>query len=146
MPHRVQSGEVYLLPEPKARPLVGPVVQSAVNFSEGRRREVMRAILEAISSESGAALADWSADSDHNRMVATLLGEIAPVSRAILSACDVAIELIDLREHAGVHPRTGAVDVIPLVPIRGVTMEQCVEASLHLGEEIARRWDLPVYL
>src|SRR5688500_18594647 len=137
MSNLAHTGAVYPydLPDPQPRRLHGPVVQSAVNISEGRRREVIRAILEAISSESGAVLADWSADSDHNRMVATLLGDIEPVSRAILAACEVAIEQIDLRQHEGAHPRTGAVDVIPLVPIRDVTIEQCVEASNRLGEE-----------
>ena len=145
---RIHSGEVYLSDLQNIRPrrLAGPVAQSAVNFSEGRRPKVIREILLAIASESGAALADWSADFDHNRMVATLLGDTASVSRAILSACEAAIEQIDLREHSGVHPRTGAVDVIPLAPIRGVTMEQCVEASNQLGAEISRRFDIPVYL
>ncbi len=134
------------LPVPEPLPLKGPIVQCAVNFSEGRRREVIGGILLAIASKSEAVLADWSADFDHNRMVATLLGDVKTVSSATLSACDVAVEQIDLRGHAGAHPRAGAVDVIPLVPIRDVTMEECIEASIHLGKECARRFDVPVYL
>ena len=145
---RIDPGEVYPpdLLNPQPRLLEGPIAQCAVNFSEGRRLDVIHAILRAMSIASGATLADWSADSDHNRMVVTLLGDLMAISRAILSACEAAVEQIDLREHAGVHPRSGAIDVIPLVPIRGVAMEQCVQASNDLGAEIARRFDIPVYL
>jgi glutamate formiminotransferase len=141
-----QPGEVYPLDNIEPRPLDGPLVQSAVNFSEGRRPDTIRAILQAAEGGSGAGMADWSADYDHNRLVVTFLGGLGAVCRSILSAARVAVERIDLREHSGAHPRAGAVDVVPLVPIREVTIEECVEASLSLGEEIARSLDLPVYL
>ena len=134
------------LPELVPRRLEGPLIWSAVNFSEGRREDVIGAILKAISSVRGAALADWSADFDHNRMVATVLGQPGAVIDAAAAAFEQAVGLIDLREHTGVHPRAGAVDVIPLVPVRNVTLDECVEVSLRLGEALARRHDIPVYL
>jgi glutamate formiminotransferase len=123
----------------------GPVVQSAINFSEGRSAEVMAAIVKAAASVEGAVVADWSADPDHHRMVVTLLGAPEAVVRAALAASAVAVERIDLRQHRGAHPRIGAVDVLPLTPIRDVTMDACVRLSHALGGELARWLGLPVF-
>ena len=123
-----------------------PLVQSAINFSEGRRPGVVQAILDGIGRTPGVVLADWSADFDHNRMVATILGPPNAVLAAILAAAEPAVSLIDLRTHHGVHPRIGAMDVVPLVPIRNVSVPHLVEQSLRLAQELARRYDLPVYL
>ena len=135
---------MVLLPDPKVMRLEGPLVWSAVNFSEGRRAEVIGAILAVSGVE--ATLADWSADPDHNRMVATLLGDADSVIRAVVAAAGAAIERIDMREHRGAHPRAGAVDVIPLVPAHGVTMAECVAASIRLAQDLSSRYELPVYL
>ena len=132
------------LPEPRA--IQCPVAQSAINFSEGRNQDVIEAIVLALGSDSEAVLADWSADPDHNRMVATLLGPPEALIRAILNAAALAVERIDLRLHAGAHPRMGAMDVVPIVPIRGVTMVECVIAANSLGERLARALNLPAYL
>lgn len=122
-----------------------PVIQSAINFSEGRRAEVMEAIAAAIRETPGATLADRSGDRDHNRMVATLLGGPEAIRQAALAAARVAVEAIDLRHHTGVHPRIGAVDVVPVVPIRGITMEACEEIAARIGQDLAEQLGLPVY-
>lgn len=140
---RVETMEI----EAGRRILAGqPVIQSAVNFSEGRRQEVVAAIAGAIRREPRAVLADCSADPDHNRMVATVLGPPQAAARAVLAAFAEAVARIDLRQHRGAHPRIGAVDVIPLVPLRAVSMEECVDLSRQLGEEIGRRFGVQVYL
>lgn len=133
-----------MLPDATPRKLDGAIIWSAVNFSEGRRGGVIEEILSA--ARSGATVADWSADFDHNRMVATLLGDAESVARSVMAAAGAAVERIDLREHSGVHPRVGAVDVVPLVPAHGLTMAECVEASIQLGRRLAELYDLPVYL
>lgn len=126
--------------------MTGPIIQCPINFSEGRRSEVIEAIAEAIRRIPGAILADYSADVDHNRMVATILGGPSAVQQAALGAVRVAVEHIDLRQHSGVHPRIGAVDVVPLVPIRDVTLEECVALSHSIGRALAEQFGLPVYL
>jgi glutamate formiminotransferase len=134
----------FSLPDSGGR-ISGPVIQCAINFSEGRRPEVIEAIAGAARSAPGAILADCSADPDHNRMVATILGGAEAIAEAALASVQAAIERIDLRRHSGQHPRLGAVDVIPLVPIRGVTREECVETARRIGQELAARFALPVY-
>jgi glutamate formiminotransferase len=125
--------------------MTGPIIQSAINFSEGRRTEVIEAIAQAISEVHGAILADYSADADHNRMVASILGGPETIFKAAIAATKVAIERIDLREHTGAHPRIGAVDVLPVVPIRDISMLECVALSHRIGQELAARFHLPVY-
>jgi glutamate formiminotransferase / 5-formyltetrahydrofolate cyclo-ligase len=127
------------------RRLDGPVVLCAVNFSEGRREDLIRDIAAAMSGTTGAVLADCSADPDHNRMVATLLGEPEAVVGAVIAGARVALERIDMRTHAGVHPRLGAIDVVPIVPIRGVTMDSCLDAASTLGAILAGELGLPVF-
>lgn len=128
------------------RVLTGPVVQCAVNMSEGRREDVICEIAGAIMATSGAVLADCSADVDHNRMVATILGPADAVGDALLAAAEVAVRRIDLREHSGVHPRLGAVDVVPFTPIRQVTMAECLALSLRVADALAERLKIPVFL
>ena len=127
-------------------PLNGPVVQSAVNISEGRCEPVMRAIAAAAQGCPGAVLADCSSDPDHNRMVATLLGRPDAVVDAVMACARLAVEHIDMREHEGAHPRVGAVDVIPLVPIREVPLEDCLDLAMALGRRLGDELALPVYL
>ncbi len=123
----------------------GPVIQSAVNFSEGRRPEVIRAILRAVEDVPKAILADWSSDADHNRMVVTILGGPESIRMAVLAAGRIAVESIDLPQHKGVHPRHGAVDVVPIVPIREITMEQCVALSHQIADDLGRELKIPIY-
>jgi glutamate formiminotransferase len=116
------------------------------NVSEGRRPEVIGRLLEAATSVPGARLLDASSDPDHNRSVLTLAGDPEPLHRALLALYEVALAEVDLRSHQGVHPRVGAVDVTPFVPLGGTPMAAAVAAAEKLGEEVAGRFGLPVYL
>ena len=125
---------------------ITPLVESVPNFSEGRRAEVIDAVLDAVRRSGPVSVLDFSSDPDHNRSVLTLAGTTQAVRAACLALVAACVEHIDLRTHTGAHPRMGAVDVIPLVPIRGLAMQACVALARELGAEIARRHDLPVYL
>ena len=116
------------------------------NFSEGRRPEVVARLTAAASSAPGVRLLDASSDPDHNRSVLTLAGDAEGLHAALLSLYEAALAEIDLNRHQGVHPRVGAVDVTPFVPLGGTPMEAAVAAAERLGEEVARRFGLPVYL
>ncbi len=122
------------------------VVECVPNFSEGRRPEVIDQIVAAAKSVSGAVVLDVLSDYDHNRVVVTILGEPEAVSEAVFRACSKASQLIDMTGHQGEHPRIGATDVIPFVPLAGVTMEECVTLAERLGERIADQLNIPVYL
>src|SRR5262245_27270210 len=122
------------------------LIESVPNFSEGRRREVIEAIVAAVRSSGPVRVLDLSSDPDHNRTVLSLAGEPAAVLAGLQALVAACLERIDLGRHKGHHPRMGAVDVIPLVPVRDVTMEECVRLAGTLGASIAERHDLPVYL
>jgi glutamate formiminotransferase len=121
-----------------------PLIECVPNFSEGRRSEVVAAIVAAMHVE-GVRLLDYSLDSDHNRSVVTIAGTPAGVVEAAVRAAGRASELIDLTSQEGVHPRIGAADVIPFVPIRDVSLEQCVLFARQAGNEIWKRHQVPVY-
>jgi len=122
------------------------LVECVPNFSEGRRPEVVGAIAEAMSSVAGAMVLDVSPDGDHNRAVITLVGRPESALEAAYRGVAKAVELIDMEKHTGGHPRIGAADVVPFVPVRGVTMEECVALARSLGERVARELGVPVYL
>ncbi len=122
------------------------LIQCVPNFSEGRRPEVIAAIVEAVRQTPGVRLADWSADPDHNRMVVTFVGPPAPVLAAALAAAETAFLRIDLRDHHGIHPRLGALDVLPFVPLQEITLDECAALAREAGSELARRFALPVFL
>lgn len=122
-----------------------PLVECVPNFSEGRRAEVIAALIDAVQSAS-VALLDASSDPDHNRTVITFAGEPEPVAEAMLNAARVAITQIDLEAHHGVHPRMGAVDVIPFVPLRDISLPECAALARTFGRRMAETLDLPVYL
>lgn len=121
------------------------IVESVPNFSEGRRPEVVAAIVEAIQAP-GVLLLDQSSDWDHNRSVVTVAGPPSAVVEGLFRAVTVAAQHINLFEHRGQHPRLGAADVVPLVPIRDITLEECAALAAQLGERIGRELELPVYL
>ncbi len=121
-------------------------VECVPNISEGRREEIIAQIVAPLRESPGVALLDVDSDADHNRTVISFVGAPRPVERAVLALCRRAVELIDLREHQGEHPRMGAVDVIPFVPIKGVELEECVALSRRVGQEIWERLRVPVYL
>ncbi len=122
------------------------ILESIPNFSEGRRPEVLEALAKALTRVPGVYLLDQEADKDHNRSVFTIAGEPEAVLEAAFAATAEAARLIDLRHHQGEHPRIGATDVVPLVPIEGITVEKSVELARALGERIARELGIPVYL
>ena len=115
------------------------------NYSEGRRSEVIEEIVEPFRRTRGCWLLDYRADADHNRLVVSLVGEFAPIQEALLASAKVAIAKIDLQHHQGGHPRVGAVDVIPFVPLKNVTMDHCVELAHTFGHTYHRETGVPVY-
>jgi glutamate formiminotransferase / 5-formyltetrahydrofolate cyclo-ligase len=121
------------------------VIECVPNISEGRRADVLDACAGAVK-QAGARLLDVKPDASHNRTVYTFAGEAKQVSDAVLALVDSAIQHIDLRQHKGEHPRMGAVDVVPFVPIEDVTMADCVAIAADVGAEVAKRYNLPVFL
>ncbi len=121
------------------------IVECVPNFSEGRRGEVIDALADAVRSIPGVRLLDVQADASHNRCVLSFVGDLSGVLAAALAASRRAVELIDMNAHSGEHPRIGAVDVIPLVPIAGVSMEECVSATRTLGADLWRELRIPVF-
>ncbi len=122
------------------------IVECVPNFSEGRRPEVIEQIVNSIRSVTGVTLLDTEMNADHNRAVISFVGEPEAVLEAAFRATRVAAELIDLTKHQGEHPRIGATDVIPFVPISGVTQAECIEMAKRLGKRIADELGIPVYL
>jgi glutamate formiminotransferase len=122
----------------------GPIVECVPNFSEGTNAARVEAIIAAMQND-GVHLLDWSMDADHNRAVVTIAGDPAAVVEAAVRGAGKAVELIDLTRQQGVHPRIGAADVIPFVPVRGIKLEQCVLLARQAGLEIWRRFGVPVY-
>ncbi|MDI6828811.1 MAG: glutamate formiminotransferase, partial [Armatimonadota bacterium] len=102
------------------------IIQCVPNFSEGRDQSVIESIVDAVRAVKSVTLADYSSDPDHNRLVVTFLGAPGGIREAVLASAKRAVELIDMRKHTGGHPRIGAADVIPLVPIKGITMSECI--------------------
>ena len=123
-----------------------PLAECVINVSEGRDPALLRELARSIEETPGAALLDRDADVDHHRTVFTLAGSLRSLEQAATSLCRRAVDLLDLSRHEGVHPRIGAVDVIPFVPIRGVSMSDCIRSARRLGKALAEEIRLPVYL
>jgi glutamate formiminotransferase len=125
---------------------VAKLVESVPNFSEGRRLDVVDRLAAAVTATPGARLLDRTSDASHNRSVLTLAGQADAVAAAVEAAVGVAIDEIDMEAHRGEHPRIGAVDVIPFVPLGDTTMDETVELARGFGRRLAERFGLPVYL
>src|SRR3984885_9263293 len=121
------------------------LVECVPNFSEGCDVKQVDAIVAAMRMD-GVYLLDREMDTDHNRSVITLVGEREAIQEAAIRGVGKAAELIDLNVHKGAHPRMGAADVVPFIPIDGVTIEDCVAMAKHVGAEIWKRYEIPVYL
>ncbi len=121
------------------------IVECVPNFSEGRRQEVIDAIVKSMASVPGVRILDVEKDADHNRSVITMVGEPEGVLEAAFQGISTAARLIDLNKHKGTHPRIGATDVVPFVPIRGITMSECVALARRLGERVSGELGIPVY-
>ncbi|HSA64735.1 MAG TPA: glutamate formimidoyltransferase [Nitrospira sp.] len=122
------------------------IVECVPNFSEGRNLATIQALIDALASVPGVRLLDQTSDYDHHRSVMTVVGDIEDVVEAMFRAIRIATDLIDLRVHAGVHPRVGATDVVPFVPIKGISMRECVQAAKRLGHRVGTELDIPVFL
>ncbi len=122
------------------------ITETVPNFSEGRDKAKIRKILDCFSGQKDVRLLDHHRDKDHNRLVVTAVGEPAQLRKAVLEAVKTAVEIIDMRKHKGEHPRMGAVDVIPFIPIKDVSMEDAVEMSVNVARAIWQSFHLPVFL
>jgi glutamate formiminotransferase len=125
---------------------VTKLVESVPNFSEGRRADVVDKLAAAVENVPGAHLLDRTSDASHNRSVLTIAGHPAAVLDALERTVAVAVAEIDMEQHAGEHPRIGAVDVVPFVPLAGATMADCIELARRFGAVVAERFSIPVYL
>ena len=122
------------------------IMECVPNFSEGRDLGKIEKIIEPFRARQGVKLLDYSNDEDHNRLVVTVVGEPEALKAALLEAVGQAVALIDLNRHTGQHPRMGAVDVIPFIPIKGCTMDEAIALSKEVGEQIATLYQVPVFL
>lgn len=122
------------------------IIESVPNISEGRNKEVIEACVDQIRNTPGCTLLNYSSDEDHNRTVITYMGSLEGCEEASVKLAKKAVELIDLTKHEGAHPRMGCVDVMPFIPIKEATMEECDELAHRVGKRIAEEADLPVFL
>jgi len=121
------------------------LIECVPNFSEGRRKNVIDEIVACFKDKRGVYLLDSRADSDHNRLVVSLVGAPGPIQDAVIDASKTAVKHIDLNVHEGEHPRIGAVDVIPFTPVRGISIEECVSLAHAFGERYYKETGIPVY-
>jgi glutamate formiminotransferase len=122
------------------------IIECVPNFSEGRNSENIETIVAPFREKKGVKLLDYQTDADHNRMVVTVVGEPDALKAAVIEAVGCAIDAIDMRTHQGQHPRMGATDVVPFIPIKKVSMEEAVAFSKEVARETAEKYSLPVYL
>lgn len=122
------------------------IMECVPNFSEGRDKAKIEKIADAFRGKEGVKLLDYSSDADHNRSVITVVGEPESLKEAVIDAIGRAVKLIDLTQHKGQHPRMGAVDVVPFIPIKNVTMEEAIACSKEVAEAAAEKYQLPVFL
>ena len=122
------------------------IIECVPNFSEGRDLQKIEKIVEPFRAKDGVKLLDYQHDEDHNRAVVTVAGVPEPLTEAVIEAMGIAIDLIDMRQHQGQHPRMGATDVVPLIPVKNVTAEEAVELSKNLAQKVAVEYNLPIFL
>jgi len=122
------------------------LIQCVPNFSEGRDLYKIDKIVNPFRGKEGVKLLDYKKDEDHNRLVVTLVGEPQAVKNAVIEAMGVAIEVIDMTKHEGQHPRMGAIDVVPFIPIKNVSMTEAIELSKEVAKEVFEKYNLPIFL
>lgn len=122
------------------------IMECVPNFSEGRDHAKIDAIVEPFRARKNVKLLDYSNDEDHNRLVVTVVGEPEPLKEAVIEAIGIATKLIDLRTHKGQHPRMGATDVVPFIPIKNCSMDEAIALSKEVGSKVAELYGIPVYL
>lgn len=122
------------------------IMECVPNFSEGRDLEKVEKIVSPFRGRPDVKLLDYSSDPDHNRTVVTVVGEPEPLATAVIEAIGIAVELIDLNKHTGQHPRMGAADVVPFIPVKGCTMDDAIALSKEVGKAVAEKFGVPVFL
>jgi glutamate formiminotransferase len=122
------------------------IIECVPNFSEGRDLEKIEKIVEPFRGKDDVKLLDYQNDEDHNRSVVTVVGSPQPLKKAIMEAMGVAIDVIDMHKHKGQHPRMGAIDVVPFIPLKNVDMQEAVSISKSVAEEVSQKFNLPVFL
>lgn len=122
------------------------IIECVPNFSEGRNKEIIEAIVDEVRRIDGVKLLDYSPDADHNRTVVTIIGSPEGIEKAAFNLAAKASELIDMSIHTGGHPRMGATDVVPFIPVSDVTMDECIEIAKRVGKKIGEELNIPVYL
>lgn len=122
------------------------IMECVPNFSEGRDKQKIEKIVDCFRGKNDVKLLDYSSDEDHNRSVVTVVGEPEALKTAVIEAIGKAVELIDMTQHQGQHPRMGAVDVVPFIPIKGVTTEEAIALSKEVAKEVGERYNFPVFL
>jgi glutamate formiminotransferase len=122
------------------------IIECVPNFSEGCNPENIEKIVEPFRGKKGVKLLDYQTDEDHNRMVVTVVGEPDALKATVIEAVGCAIDVIDMRSHQGQHPRMGATDVVPFIPIKNVSMEEAIEFSKEVAKEVAQKYSLPIFL
>jgi glutamate formiminotransferase / 5-formyltetrahydrofolate cyclo-ligase len=127
-------------------PRITKIIECVPNFSEGRNLEKIEKIVQPFRGREGVKLLDYQRDEDHNRCVVTVVGEPGPLTTAVLEAMEAAVAAIDMRAHKGQHPRMGAVDVVPFIPVKNVSMKEAIELSRQVAEAAGRKLSLPVFL
>jgi len=125
---------------------MGKLIECVPNFSEGRDLDKIEKIVNPFRGKDGVKLLDYKRDEDHNRLVVTVVGEPQSVKNAVLEAMGTAIELIDMTRHQGQHPRMGAIDVVPFIPIKNVTMTEAIELAREVAKEASERYGLPIFM
>ncbi len=122
------------------------IIECVPNFSEGRNQQNIETIVGSFRGQKGVKLLDYQTDEDHNRMVVTVVGEPQALKTAVIKAMGSAIEVIDMNTHQGQHPRMGAIDVVPFIPIKNVSMKEAISFSREVAQEGAKKFELPVFL
>lgn len=122
------------------------LIECVPNFSEGRDKEKIEKIMDSFRGKKGLKLLDYSSDESHNRLVVTVVGEMEPIKNAVLEAMGVATSIIDMTKHVGEHPRMGATDVVPFIPVKNVSMTEVIEFSKIVAKEAAERYNIPIFL
>ena len=126
--------------------MLNTIMECVPNFSEGRDLAKVEKIVDAFRGREGVKLLDYSSDKDHNRTVVTVIGEIEPLGDAVIEAIGIAAQVIDLTHHQGEHPRMGAADVVPFIPVKNCTVEQADALAKKVGKEVAERFNIPSFL